>query len=106
MLASKGAMFLADEQITGDDDLDRQIDAILDLIKGPLMTVIYVGLGALLAVKGAMLGTQIVKAADEPQIRQEKINSLKYLVIGVAIAFGVAFIAQQLVGFFQKQLNV
>ncbi|HHU59902.1 TPA: hypothetical protein GXZ34_03155 [bacterium] len=104
MLASKGALFL--EGVTGDEDLDNQINVILDLIKGPLMLVIYLGLGALLTVKGAMLGTQIVKAADEPQIRQEKINSLKYLVIGVAIAFGVAFIAQQLVSYFQTTLGV
>jgi len=101
MLASRGALFLTNTDITGNEDLDRQIEAILKIVDDTLMPIIYVGLGALLTIKGAMLGTQIVKAADEPQVRQEKINSLKYLVIGVAIAFGVAFVAQTLINYFR-----
>ena len=58
-----------------------------------ILVIIYIVLGLFLVVKGAILGMQIVKAADEPQVRQEKIGSLKWLVIGVAIAYGVTGIA-------------
>ena len=67
-----------------------------------LTTVIYVVLGVFLVVKGALIGMQIVKAADEPQVRQEKIGSLKWLVIGVAIAYGVTFAADVLVGYLEN----
>lgn len=62
-----------------------------------ILNVIYIVLGIFLVIKGALLGMQIVKAADEPQVRQEKIGSLKWLVIGVVIAYGVAAIANVLV---------
>ena len=65
-----------------------------------LMPFVYAALGLFLVVKGAILGMQIVKAADEPQVRQEKIGSLKWLAIGVAIAFGVAILADVLIGYF------
>ena len=58
-----------------------------------ILNIIYIVLGLFLIIKGAILGMQIVKAADEPQVRQEKIASLKWLVIGVAIAYGVAGVA-------------
>ena len=55
-------------------------------IKDLICNIIYIVLAAFLVVKGAILGMQIVKAADEPQVRQEKIGSLKWLVIGVGVA--------------------
>ena len=48
-------------------------------------------------VKGALLGVQIVKAADEPQVRQEKIGSLKWLVIGCCLGFGITTAAKFLI---------
>lgn len=68
-----------------------------------LLYVIYFALGLLLVIKGALLGMQIVKAADEPQVRQEKIGSLKWLVIGVAIAYGISLVAQVLVSWMYKE---
>lgn len=62
-----------------------------------ILNVIYIVLGLFLVIKGALLGMQIVKAADEPQVRQEKIGSLKWLVIGIVIAYGVAGVANILV---------
>lgn len=58
-----------------------------------ILYCIYIILGVFLIVKGGLLGMQIVKAADEPQVRQEKIGSLKWLVIGVVIAYGVSALA-------------
>ena len=70
-----------------------------------ILTIIYIVLGLFLVIKGALLGMQIVKAADEPQVRQEKIGSLKWLVIGIAIAYGVSFVAQLLVNYFKGQIG-
>ena len=57
-----------------------------------------------LVVKGALLGVQIVKAADEPQVRQEKIGSLKWLIIGVAIAYAVTAVANIVLNTFSDKL--
>ena len=81
-----------------DTDLKNAMANISKLVTGTIMPIIYVVLGIFLIVKGALLGVQIVKAADEPQVRQEKINSLKWLVIGIAIAYGVAAAAHIVMG--------
>lgn len=70
-----------------------------------ILIIIYAVLGLFLVVKGALIGMQIVKAADEPQVRQEKIGSLKWLVIGVAIAYAVTVAADFLVGYLEKQFG-
>ena len=70
-----------------------------------ILNIIYIVLGLFLIVKGALLGMQIVKAADEPQVRQEKIGSLKWLVIGVLIAYAVTFAADILTGYLAKNLK-
>lgn len=84
---------------------NASIGDAVEKIKGVVqmvLNVIYIALGLFLVVKGALLGMQIVKAADEPQVRQEKIGSLKWLVIGVAIAYGVTFIAQIVTNYFES----
>ena len=86
----------------GVEALSDKIAYIADLI----VKIIYVVLAAFLIVKGAILGMQIVKAADEPQVRQEKIGSLKWLVIGVAIAYGVAAIADFAIDFIADTLTL
>lgn len=70
-----------------------------------ILNIIYIVLGLFLVIKGALLGMQIVKAADEPQVRQEKISSLKWLVIGVAIGYGVAGAANILISVISGSLN-
>lgn len=70
-----------------------------------ILNIIYIVLALFLIIKGAILGMQIVKAADEPQVRQEKIGSLKWLVIGVAIAYGVAGVANIVIKVFAKELK-
>ena len=74
------------------------MDKVTEIV-GTLTNIIFVVLGLFLVVKGALIGMQIVKAADEPQVRQEKIGSLKWLVIGVAIAYAVTFAAKLLTGY-------
>jgi len=102
MFLAKMLTFLDDVGINSGDnsDINKAWDTVEEIVNGTLMPIIYAALGLFLIVKGAILGMQIVKAADEPQVRQEKIGSLKWLVIGVAIAFGVAGLAQILVNYF------
>ena len=59
----------------------------------PLVTtLLYILAGALLVVlliKGITTAMAVVKAADEPQVRQEKLNAFKYMAIGLGIAIVV-----------------
>ena len=89
----------------GDSGLNQVMQMLDKVVNGTLMPIIWVVLGLFLVVKGAILGMQIVKAADEPQVRQEKIGSLKWLVIGVVIAYGVSFIASFVIDYI-KNVNV
>lgn len=87
------------------DELAKAMVKLGDIV-GILMTIIYIVLGLFLVIKGAILGFQIVKAADEPQVRQEKIGSLKWLVIGVAIGYGVAGVAHIITSVLSKNLTI
>ena len=75
---------------TENDDINNLLKFLDETVDTYILPIIYAVLALFLVVKGALLGVQIVKAADEPQVRQEKIGSLKWLIIGVAIAYGVA----------------
>ena len=92
--------FLMESPPTSDDGVNGLLSMIDDIVGNTILPIIYVVLGLFLVVKGALLGVQIVKAADEPQVRQEKIGSLKWLVIGVAIAYAVTIVADVLLGYF------
>ena len=92
---------VTDYEKTGDPGLDDMMETIWEVV-GKVQIFLYFALAAVLVVKGAMLGVQIVKAADEPQVRQEKINSLKWLVIGIAVAYGVTIGAPALIKYFSS----
>lgn len=89
----------------GTNQLEQVAQQILDLVQDIVMPAFWIGIGAFLIIKGSMIGAQIVKAADEPEVRQEKINSLKYLLIGVLIAALIAAIAMGIVDFVQTQFE-
>ena len=69
-----------------------------------ISTVLYVLAGVLLVVlliKGITTALAVVKAADEPQVRQEKLNAFKYMAIGLGIAvvvLAISGVALQLAG--------
>lgn len=89
-------------------DVDSSLQGaveVLESVSGTILTLIYIVLGIFLVVKGALIGMQIVKAADEPQVRQEKISSLKWLVIGVVIAYAVTFAADIVIGYVTKTVK-
>ena len=78
---------------------------LIEEIVNTVTAIIYIVLGVFLVVKGALIGMQIVKAADEPQVRQEKIGSLKWLVIGCGIAYAASALVSVLTGFFSGAFN-
>ena len=43
-----------------------------------------------------------MKAADEPQVRQEKINGFKYLAIGLGVAIVILTLANVIMGLVTK----
>ena len=87
------------------DELDSVVQKISDVVYDTIMPIIWVVLTVFLVVKGTLLGVQIVKAADEPQVRQEKIGSLKWLVIGVGVAALASGAVTFITGFISGALN-
>ncbi len=83
-----------------DEGLKSVMEKVSNIVYTTILPIIWAVLGLILVIKGSMLGVQIVKSADEPQVRQEKIGSLKWLVIGVAIAAFAAGGVQVLTGYF------
>ena len=85
-----------------DEGIKSMMSKIEDIVNNTVMPILWVVLGLFLMVKGALLGVQIVKSADEPQVRQEKVGALKWLVIGVAIAYAATFVVRVVIGFFEN----
>ena len=96
---------IVDTSSISNTDLANAMAKLGDIVN-TIMIVIYIVLGLFLIIKGALLGFQIIKAADEPQVRQEKIGSLKWLVIGVAIGYGVAGVAHVLISVVSGSLEL
>lgn len=88
-----------------DEELRSMMDKITDVVMTIVMPVLYTVIGIFLVVKGTILGFQIVKSADEPQVRQEKIGALKWLVIGVAIAYAATGIVHAVTGIISGAFN-
>ena len=81
-------LMLADSSATG-DSLKTEVQGLWSTTVQPIFeTVIWVLVGVLamiLIVKGVMTALAVMKAADEPQVRQEKIQGFKYLAIGLVV---------------------
>ena len=57
-------------------------------------------LGVVLIIKGVTTALAVVKAADEPQVRQEKLGAFKYLAIGLGVALAIAVLSGTLLSVF------
>lgn len=88
----------------GNEDINTFMEKVKEIINNIVLPIVYVVTGLFLIVKGALLGTQIVKSADDPQVRAEKVGALKWLVIGVAITFAASTLVGVLTGFFSSLL--
>lgn len=89
----------------GDENIKGLLDDLLEITNTIILPILYSIIGMVLVVKGILLGVQIVKSADMPQERAEKVHALKWLVIGVTIAFAASSLVGLLTGFFKTVFN-
>lgn len=110
----EGSFMISDKQIADTKDQYIKIDSGYDdsrigewlddmklIVNTIVLPVLYVLISMLLVIKGAILGFQIVKNADKPDIRREKIGALTWLVIGVVVAYAASTVVGVLTGFFE-----
>ena len=67
--------------------------------------IIWSLLGGILLLRGSYLGVEIVKHADEPDVRKQKIGHLKHLLIGIAAIAILFLVGEQLYKFFDKTVD-
>ena len=98
-LLTRLGWFLAIDDATKDSENagDFLQDILNNYIYGDdVKLILGLALVLFLIIKGVMVGMKIVKAADDTSARKEAIDSLKYMIIGVAIVailyYGSGFI--------------
>ena len=72
---------------------------VIDIVTMVIWLLVGV-LAIILIVKGVTTALAVVKAADEPQVRQEKLGAFKYLAIGMGVALVIAVLAGTLLSLF------
>ena len=75
--------------------------SIWDIV-GTVIWILVAILAVVFIVKAVMTALAVMKAADEPQVRQEKIAGFKYLAIGLGIAIVVLSLTNVLVPMIMK----
>ena len=86
----------------GDQRIDGVLGDIIVVVNHAVLPIIYAVTTLFLFVKGTVLGFQIVKNADFPEIRREKIRGLVWLFIGVGITYAATTIVGIVTGFFTE----
>ena len=89
-----------------DKRLSKLMDDVVEIVNTMVIPVIYIITSLFLVIKGAILGFQIVKSADQPETRREKIHALKWLVIGVAITYAATSVVGLVSGFFKDAFDL
>ena len=83
---------------TGDGGSNSMCDlweSVIQIVTAVIWILVGV-LAIILIIKGVTTALAVVKAADEPQVRQEKLGSFKYLAIGMGVALVIAVLAGSL----------
>lgn len=94
---------LTDPSVTS--DLSKVFyDNVWPWIKTILWVLVAV-LAVILIIKGITTALAVVKAADEPQVRQEKLGAFKYLAIGLGAAIIFVALANVIVDLVLKNAN-
>lgn len=85
--------FLTGENVFADDSGAKEaLDGFTTKSLEIVQIVVYVLMGilvALLLIKSITTAMAVVKAADDPQVRQEKLSGFKYLAIGLGVGLVV-----------------
>lgn len=87
-----------------DEGISNLLSDLKEVVNNVVLPILLTTLGMFLVIKGAILGVQIVKSADDPDVRREKIRGLIWLVIGVAIAMTASTVVGVLTGYFENLL--
>jgi len=87
-----------------DENMSKTIDKIEYIINIVVLPIIYSCTTLFLVVKGGIMGVQIVKSADNIDVRREKVRGLIWLVVGVAVTFLATTVIGLITGFFKSFL--
>ena len=79
--------------ITGDSKVNDTVAKILNVLNNIVIPVLWAAMAIILVVRGVMLGMDVVKSADEPDVRKNKVNGLIWLFVGVGAGYAVTIIA-------------
>lgn len=90
----------------GDKELRGAMSKIQVVVNKAVLPIIYIITSLFFIIKGTILGFQIVKSADEPSTRREKIHGLKWLIIGVAITYAATSVVGLITGFFKNEFGL
>ena len=105
-LLTRLGLFLAEgglgDTVKGEEDAQSFLQTLLDdyVYGETVQAILGIALVLFLIVKGVMVGMKIVKAADDTSARKEAIDSLKYMIIGVAIVAILYYGSGVIVGMF------
>lgn len=92
-------VFVDNTAVTGASD--EVNDIVFDTIVPALIAILGIAGGVSIAV----LGYQIVKSADEPQERQQKISNLKNILIGIGVALLLLLVSDKATAFIKKWID-
>lgn len=90
----------------GDQELSGAMGKIQVVVNKAVLPIIYIITTLFFIIKGTILGFQIVKSADEPSTRREKIHGLKWLIIGVGITYAATSVVGLVSGFFKTEFGL
>ena len=80
---------VTDLETEAKDLWSKNIEPIVELV----LWILVIVLAVVFIVKAILTALAVMKAADEPQVRQEKLNGFKYLAIGLGVAIVVITLA-------------
>lgn len=84
------------------DDGSATVDNIIyDTIIPAMITLLIIAAGATIAI----LGYKIVKSSDEPQERQDSINKLRNILLGIAFVLVILFALKPIVRLMEKLIG-
>ena len=89
----------------GNSSYDSAEQDLKDVMTDDVIPVLMILLGIAAGLSISVLGYQIVKSADEPQERQDKIKRLKNILIGIGVAFLLLFAAKPAIKFIERLME-
>lgn len=99
-VTAKDEKFVLESGITTSGQLNTTIGKMLNIIHNIVIPILWGILGVILIVRGIMLGMDIVKSADEPEVRKKKVSGLIWLIIGIFVAYVITIAARVVMGMF------